>query len=76
METTFPSPRSWNKGLIVGQKRPLLPRQVSSIRVRLELAASPRDLVLFNLAIDTKLRACDLVRLKVEDICSSNVVRE
>jgi hypothetical protein len=65
-----------NKGLMVGQKRPLLPRQVWSIRVRLEMSASPRELVLFNLAIDSKLRASDLVRLKVEDVCSGPVVRD
>ena len=76
METTTQSPRPWNKGVIVGQKRPLLPRQVWSIRVRLELAASPRDLALFNLAIDSKLRACDLVCLKVEDVFSGYVARD
>ena len=76
MEIAAQSIRPWNKGLIVGQKRPLLPRQVWSIRVRLEMAAAPRDLALFNLAIDSKLRASDLVRLKVEDICSGNVVRD
>lgn len=70
------SSRPWNKGLIIGQKRPLLPRQVWSIRVRLEMAASSRDLALFNLAIDSKLRACDLVSLKTEDVCSGQVVRE
>ena len=68
--------RPWNKGLLVGQKRPLLPRQVWSIRVRLELSAPLRDVALFNLAIDSKLRACDLVRLKIEDICSGEVVRD
>lgn len=75
--TVPPQPRhAWNKGLLMGQKRPLLPRQVWSIRVRLEMLASPRDLALFNLAIDSKLRACDLVCLKVSDICSGGVVRE
>jgi len=68
--------RPWNKGLLVGKKRPLLPWQVWSIRVRLEMAASTRDVALFNLAIESKLRACDLVCLKVEDICSGQVVRE
>jgi hypothetical protein len=76
METVPQLPRPWNKGLIVGQKRPLLPRQVWSIRVRLEISASARDLALFNLAIDSKLRASDLVRLKIEDICSGNLVRD
>ena len=68
--------RPWNKGLIVGQKRPLLPRHVWSIRVRLEMSGSARDLALFNLAIDSKLRASDLVRLKIEDICSGALVRD
>ena len=75
---TLPSEsvRPWNKGLLVGQKRPLLPRQVWSIRVRLEMSAPLRDVALFNLAIDSKLRACDLVRLKIEDICSGRAVRD
>lgn len=47
-----------------------------SIRVRLEMSASARDLALFNLAIDSKLRASDLVRLKLEDVCSGRVVRD
>lgn len=76
METAFQVRQPWNKGLIVGQKRPLLPRQVWSIRVRLEISASARDLALFNLAIDSKLRASDLVRLKIEDVCSGPVVRD
>jgi len=76
MDTILPVRQPWNKGLIVGQKRPLLPRQVWSIRVRLEMSGSARDLALFNLAIDSKLRASDLVRLKIEDICSGLVVRD
>jgi hypothetical protein len=52
--------RPWNKGLLIGQKKPLEPKHVWSIRVRLEIARSRRDLVIFNLAIDSKLRACDL----------------
>ena len=67
---------SWNKGRIVGQKRPLLPKRVWAIRVRLEIAESHRDLALFNLAIDSKLRGCDLVRLKVTDVYASGQVRE
>lgn len=76
MDTANQVRRPWNKGLIVGQKRPLLPRQVWSIRVRLEMSGSARDLALFNLAIDSKLRASDLVRLKIEDICSGGLVRD
>jgi integrase len=67
--------RPWNKGLLVGQKKPLEPKHVWSIRVRLEVARSRRDLVIFNLAIDSKLRACDLVKLRLDDICSGAKVR-
>ncbi len=58
----------WNKGKLIGQKAPLKQRDIWAIRVRLELAKTTRDLALFNLAIDSKLRACDLVKLKVRDI--------
>ena len=63
-------PRPWNKGLLVGQKKPLQPKHVWSIRVRLEIARTWRDLALFNLGIDSKPRACDLVRLRVDEVCS------
>ena len=69
MDSALQVRQPWNTGLIVGQKRPLLPRQVWSIRVRLEMSVAHRDLALFNLAIDSKLRASDLVRLKTADIC-------
>ena len=59
----------WNQGKLVGQKAPLKPKDIWAIRVRLQLAKKQRDLALFNLAIDSKLRACDLVSLKVRDIC-------
>ena len=58
-----PHRAAWNKGRIVGQKRPLLPKHVWAIRVRLELADNVRELALFNMAVDSKLRGCDLVRL-------------
>ncbi|SMO93347.1 Phage integrase family protein [Thalassovita litoralis] len=67
---------AWNKGRVVGQKRPLLPKHVWAIRVRLELAESHRDLALFNLAIDSKLRGCDLVKLKVADVYAAGRVKE
>lgn len=70
-----PTRPPWNKGRIVGQKRPLQPRQVWAIRARLELAGSQRNLVLFNLAIDSKLRGCDLVRLKVADLVVAGAVQ-
>jgi site-specific recombinase XerC len=71
-----PSPQPWNKGLLVGQKKPLEPKHVWSIRVRLEIAGSKRDLAIFNLAIDSKLRACDLVKLRLDDVCSGLRVRQ
>ncbi len=52
---------AWNKGRIIGQKRPLFPKQVWAIRGRLELTGNLYDLALFNVAIDSKLRGCDLV---------------
>lgn len=54
----------WNKGRLIGQKRPLLPKHVWSIRVRLEMADNKRDLAVFCMAIDSKLRGCDLVGVK------------
>ena len=65
----------WNKGILVG-KRPLQPKNVWSIRVRLEMSGAIRELALFNLAIDSKLRACDLVRLRVEDLWSGSSIRD
>src|ERR1700722_15647051 len=70
-----PRRQPWNKGLLVGQKKPLEPKHVWSIRVRLEIAGSRRDLAIFNLAIDSKLRACDLIKLRLDDICSGANVR-
>ena len=58
----------WNKGKLTGAKPPLRPKHVWSIRTKLQMADRKRDLALFNLAIDSKLRGCDVVTLKVEDI--------
>jgi Phage integrase family len=66
----------WNKGRLTGQKRPLKPKDVWAIRVRLQLGHRARDLALFNLAIDSKLRGCDLVRLQVDDVCAGGRVRD
>lgn len=60
----------WNKGKLLGAKPPLLPKHVWAIRTRLQLAGKVRDLALFNLAIDSKLRGCDLVQLKIDDVAS------
>jgi len=64
----------WNKGKLVGQKAPLKLKEIWSIRIRLELSKRIRDLALFNLAIDSKLRGCDLVKLKVRDISHGNQI--
>ena len=66
----------WNKGRLIGQKRPLKPKEVWAIRVRLQLEERRRDLALFNLALDSKLRGCDLVRLQVNDVCVGGRVRD
>ncbi len=58
----------WNKGKLIGQKPSLKLNEIWAIRIRLQLANKTRDLALFNLAIDSKLRSCDLVNLKVSDV--------
>ncbi len=64
----------WNKNKLVGQKVPLKLKEIWAIRIRLELFQRVRDLALFNLAIDSKLRGCDLVKLKVRDISHGNQI--
>jgi len=59
----------WNKGKLVGQKTPLKLKEIWAIRIRLQIASRIRDLALFNLSIDSKLRACDLVKMRVRDLC-------
>src|SRR6266852_5952831 len=59
---------AWNKGKLTGAKPPLRPKHVWSIRTKLQVEGRTRDLAMFNLAIDSKLRGCDVVALKVEDV--------
>ena len=59
---------AWNKGKLVGQKPPLKPNDIWAIRINLQNAHATRDLAMFNLAIDSKLRGCDLVSLHVRDV--------
>ncbi|RUO77455.1 tyrosine-type recombinase/integrase [Idiomarina seosinensis] len=74
MTAQIPTP--WNKDRIIGQKRPLQISQVWGIRIRLELEDRKRDLALFNLALDSKLRGCDLVKLKVSDVfCGRSILK-
>ncbi len=64
----FAGDKSWNKGKLIGPKPPLQPKHVWAIRTRLQLSRRIRDLALFNLAIDSKLRGGDVVSLKVDDV--------
>ncbi|MBP2310721.1 tyrosine-type recombinase/integrase [Azospirillum soli] len=65
----------WNKGRLIGPKPPLKPKHVWGIRIRLQLADATRDLAMFDLAIDSKLRGCDLARLKIGDVALNGSVR-
>ena len=64
----------WNKGKLIGQKSPLKLKEIWAIRIRLQLAKRTRDLALFNLAIDSKLRGCDLIGLRVRDVAQGSGV--
>jgi integrase len=68
------SQEPWNKGKLVGQKLPLKLQEIWAIRTRLQIEDRHRDLALFNLAIDSKLRACDLLRLRVSDVSNGGRV--
>ena len=72
----IPQRHAWNRGRIVGQKRPLQPKHVWAIRVRLELPEKHRDLALFIMAVDSKLRGCDLVCLKVPHVYTAGRIKE
>lgn len=65
---------AWNKGQLIGQKPPLKLKDIWSIRLHLQHAHAVRDLALFNLAIDSKLRGCDLVSLRVRDVTHGNQI--
>ena len=60
----------WNKGKLTGAKPPLRPKHVWSIRTKLQIEGRVRDLAMFNLAIDSKLRGCDVVAIRVEDVAA------
>jgi integrase len=66
-----PKRTPWNKGKLIGAKPPLRPKHVWSIRTKLQVEKRTRDLAMFNLAIDSKLRGCDVIALKVEDVAPS-----
>ena len=65
---------AWNKGKLIGQKPPLKPKDIWAIRINLQNAHAVRDLAMFNLAIDSKLRGCDLVNLHVRDVTHGNQI--
>ena len=67
----IPNRIPWNKGKLIGAKPPLRPKHVWSIRTKLQVEGHVRDLAMFNLAIDSKLRGCDVVAVKVEDVAPS-----
>ncbi len=70
-DPTAPRRVPWNKGKLIGAKPPLRPKHVWLIRTKLQIEGRTRDLAMFNLAIDSKLRGCDVVALKVEDVAPS-----
>lgn len=64
--------RPWNKGKLIGQEAPLNAQEIWSTRMRLQGEGRERDLALFNLAIDSKLRACDLLQIKFSDLSTGS----
>src|SRR5207244_4248901 len=66
----------WNKGKLIGARPPLRSKHVWSIRTRLQVEGRVRDLAMFNLAIDSKLRGCDVVALKIEDVAPNGYAVE
>jgi integrase len=68
--------KPWNAGRIIGPKAPLKPKHIWSIRQQLKTGRRIRDLALFNCALDTKLRACDVVKLRVSDVAPGGALRQ
>jgi len=69
-----PKRAAWNKGKLIGAKPPLRPKHVWSIRTKLQIEGHTRDLAMFNLAIDSKLRGCDVVALKVSPLMDTPLI--
>jgi integrase len=76
--SALPAPRRtpWNKGKLIGAKPPLRQKHVWAIRTKLQIEQRTRDLAMFNLAIDSKLRGCDVVALKVEDVAPNGYSKD
>jgi integrase len=70
------NPVTHHQRRLIGQKPPLKPKEVWAIRIRLQIQEKPRDLALFNLAIDSKLRSCDLVTLRVSDVITVGSIKD
>jgi hypothetical protein len=68
LKRTFSARRESRTGKLIGPKPPLRPKHVWSVRTKLQMDGRIRDLAMFNLAIDSKLRGCDVIALKVEDV--------
>jgi integrase len=68
--------KSWNAGRIIGPKAPLKPKHIWAIRQQLKVSRRVRDLAMFNCALDAKLRACDLVKLRLSDVAPGGVIRQ
>ena len=68
--------KPWNAGRLIGPKAPLKPKHIWAIRQQLKMLRRTRDLAMFNCALDAKLRACDLVKLRVSDVAPGGVLRE
>jgi integrase len=76
LSETSPRRLVWNKGKLIGAKPPLRPKHVWAIRTKLQVEGQIRELAMFNLAIDSKLRGCDVVALKVEDVAPNGYAME
>ena len=77
LRSNLPDPKTrapWNKGKLIGQKPPPKLQEIWAVRIRLQILDQTRDLALFNLAIDSKLRGCDLVRIRVADVAHGSRV--
>src|SRR5258708_3527699 len=74
IDSVRPWREPWNKGKLVGKKAPLKVQNIWAIRVRLKMQDRVRELALFDLGIDSKLRGCDFVRIRVRDVCHGDRV--
>ena len=76
LDPAFQEHRPWNEGRLIGAKRALKQQQVWAIRFWLDQHRRLRDRALFDLAIDSKLRGCDVVKIRIGDVVSGGSVRD